>query len=55
MKRTVEVKNNECRGKVFFLNRFNFTVSKNVKNGRINLLWDRRQEIKCQVICYTEK
>lgn len=56
MKRTVEVKDNERRGKVFFLCIFNFTVSKNVKNGRIKLLCDRRREIKCQVmsviLCY---
>lgn len=54
MKRTVEVKDNECSGKVLFLDRFNFTVSKNVKNGRIKLLCDRRREINSEVICYTE-
>lgn len=54
MERTVEVKDNERRGKVLFLDRFNFTVSKNVKNGRIKSLCDRRQEIKSEVIRYTE-
>lgn len=54
MERTVEVKDNEHLGKVLFLDRFNFTVSKKVKNGRIKLLCDRRQEIQSEVICYTE-